>query len=139
MGHEFGNNHFLQYPTEWISNQSDSCFSGYSEGRPLFLFLFILMEEGLSHLLQTQAENGELRGLRLQDNMDPQTHQQFVDDTMLMGHPSIQEVRSFRNYLNLFAKALGLVLNRAKSQVFFLSTALASQRNILRILGFSKG
>ena len=97
------------------------------------------MAEGLSRLLQTQVENGELRGLRIQDNMDPQTHQQFVDDTMLMGHPSVQEARSFKKSLSLFAKASGLAVNLNKSQVFFLNTTLATQRNILCILGFTKG
>ena len=102
-------------------------------------FIFILMAEGLSHLLQIQAENGEMRGLRLQDNMDPQTHQQFVNDTMLMGHPLVQEERSFKKFLSLFTKASGLAVNPAKSQVFFLNTTPATQRNILCILGFVKG
>ena len=97
------------------------------------------MVEGLSRLLQSKAECGELHGIRLIDSMDAQTHQQFVDDTMLMEHPSVQEARSFKSCLNLFAKAFGLVVNQAKSQVFFLNTAPASQRNILHILGFSKG
>ena len=71
--------------------------------------------------------------------MDPQTHQQFIDDTILVGHPSVQEVRSFKKCLPLFSKALGLIVNPSKSQVFFLNTVLTTQRNILRILGFLKG
>ena len=71
--------------------------------------------------------------------MDPQTHQQFFDDTMLMGHPSVQEARSFKKFLSLFAKASDLAVNPAKSQVFFLNTSPATQRNILYILGFAKG
>ena len=69
------------------------------------------MAEGLSRLLQSEAESGELRGIRLMDSMDAQTHQQFVYDTMLMGHPSVQEERSFKSYLNIFAKASGLAVN----------------------------
>ena len=69
------------------------------------------MAEGLSRLLQSKAESGELRGIRLMDTMDAQTHQQFVDDTMLMGHPSVQEARSLKYCLNLFAKASGLAIN----------------------------
>ena len=71
--------------------------------------------------------------------MAPQTHKQFVDDTMLMGHPSVQEAQSFKNSLNLFAKASGLDVNPNKSQVFFVNTAPATQRNILQILDFSEG
>ena len=88
---------------------------GIRQGDPLSPFLFILMAEGLSRLILTQAERGELRGLRIHDGMTPQTHQQFVDDTMLMGHPLVQEAQSFKNSLNLFAKALGLDVNLNKS------------------------
>ena len=97
------------------------------------------MAEGLRWLLQSKVKHGELRGIRLTDSLEAQTHQQFVDDTMLMGHPSVQEAHSFKSCLNLFSKASSLVINQAKSQVFFLNTAPATQRNILRILGFSKG
>ena len=99
---------------------------GLKQGDPLSPFLFILMAEGLSRLLQSKVECGELRGIWLADSLEAQTHQQFVDDTMLMGHPSVQEARSFKSYLNLFAKASGLAINQAKSQVFFLNTSPAT-------------
>ena len=92
------------------------------QGDPLSPFIFILMVEGLSHLLQSKAKSGELRGIHLMDTMDAQTHQQFIDDTMLMGHPSVQEARSFKKCLTLFTKALGLVVNPNKSQIFFMNT-----------------
>ena len=104
---------------------------GLRQGDPLSPFLFILMAEGLSRILQSKAERGELWGIRLVDSLEGQTHQQFVDDTMLMGHPSVQEARSFKSCLNLFSKASGLAINQAKSQVFFLNIAPATQRNIL--------
>ena len=69
----------------------------------------------------------------------PQTHQQFVDYTMLMRPPSIQEAPSFKKNLYLFAQASGLAVNPNKSQVFFVNTPPATQKNILRILGFSRG
>ena len=58
---------------------------------------------------------------------------------MLMGHPSVQEARSFKKGLDLFAQASGLVVNPNKSQVFFVNTPPTTQRNILRVLGFSRG
>ena len=112
---------------------------GIIQGDPISPFLFILMSEGLSRLILSQAERGEIRGLKVHDGMAPQTHQQFVDDTMLMGHPLVQEAQSLKNILNLFAKASGLAINPNKSQVFFVNIVLATQRNILRILGFLKG
>ena len=44
---------------------------GIRQGDPLSPFLFILMAEGMSHLVQTQAGNGELRGLKVHEGMDP--------------------------------------------------------------------
>ena len=62
---------------------------GIGQGDPLSPFLFILAAEGLSKLIKAQAGHGRIRGLSFHEDMDKQTHQQFVDDTMLMGHPSI--------------------------------------------------
>ena len=102
-------------------------------------FLFILMAEGLSCLIAAQKGRGEIRGVKAHEGAPPQTDQQFVDDTMLMGHPSVQEARSFKNSFGLFSRALGLVVNHNKSQVFFVNTPSATQRNILRVLGFARG
>ena len=102
---------------------------GIRQGDPLSPLLFILMEEGLSRLIKTQDENEELRGIKIHEGMDPQTHQQFFDDTMLMGHLSGQEARRFKRSLNLFTKALSLTVNPNKSQ-FFLSTRTKSPRGI---------
>ena len=71
--------------------------------------------------------------------MDKQTHQQFVDGTMLMGHPSIQEARAYKTSLVTFSKASGLEVNLEKSQISFFNTLLITQRNIGIILGFQKG
>ena len=112
---------------------------GIRQGDPLSPFLFILMAEGLSRLIKTQYENGELRGIKIHEGMDAQTHQQFVDDTMLIRNPSVQEVRSFKKFLTLFSRASGLAVNPNKSQIFFMNIDKITQRNIIRILGFSKG
>ena len=95
---------------------------GIRQEDPLLHFLFIIMAEGLTRLIQAQTSKGEIRGLNLHRGMDKQTHQQFVDDAMLMGHPSVQEARDFKRCLTLFAKALGLEVNPEKSQVFFFNT-----------------
>ena len=114
-------------------------FCGIRQGDPVSPFLFILMVGGLSHLIAAQANRGEIRGLKVHDGSTPQTHQQFIHDTTLMGNPLVQEAQSFKNSLDLFTKASCLAINPNKSQVFFVNTAPATQRNILQILGFSKG
>ena len=73
------------------------------------------MVEGLRNLIQTHMEGGKIRGLFLHEGMEKQTHQQFMDDMMLIRHPSVQESRAFKKSLIFFAKASGLVVNAKKS------------------------
>ena len=56
-----------------------------------------------------------------------------------MGYPSIQEAYSFHKCLDQFGSASGLEVNAQKSQVFFFNTPSITRRDIIRILGFSKG
>ena len=112
---------------------------GITQGDPMSHFLFILMAEGVSKLIQTHAIGGEIRGLSLHEGMEKQTHQQFMDDTILMEHTSFQESCAFKKSLTLFAKSYGLAINAKKYQVFFLNMAPIIQRNIVKILGFYGG
>ena len=96
---------------------------GIQQGDPLSPFLVILMAEELNRLRQDQSSIIEIRGLNLHEGMDKKTHQQFMDDTMLKGHPSIQEARGFKKSLTLFAKASGINVNLDKSQVFFFNSS----------------
>ena len=64
---------------------------GIHQRDPLSPFLFILMAEGLSRLIAAQVDRGTICGVKAHEGASSQTHQQFVDDTMLMGHASVQE------------------------------------------------
>ncbi len=44
----------------------------------------------------------------------PLTHQQFCDETMHMGTPTIQEERNFMHILDDFTQALGMEINKIK-------------------------
>ena len=95
------------------------------------------MAEGLSRLLHSVISSHALKGISLH-GLHPLSHQQFVDDTMLFGHPSSQEAITFENLLSLFSEASGTSINASKSQLFFFNTLATTQRNITRILGFSR-
>eukprot|EP00253_Pinus_taeda_P006105 PITA_06105 len=138
--------------TRWIMSLITSpCFSvllngspsspfyptrGIRQGDPLSPFLFVLMAEGLSRLLKSAVSSQFLKGISLHGRA-PQTHQQFVDDTMLFGHPSVKEASAFNSLLSLFSEASGTSINAAKSQLFFFNTPPSTQRTIARILGFT--
>ena len=85
-------------------------------------FLFILMVEWSGRSISTLRDRNSIRGLRVTTRGEKQNHQNFFDETMLMGHPFIQEDGSFKHCLKLFGRASGLEVNEKKSQVLFFNT-----------------
>lgn len=92
------------------------------------------MAEGLSFLLHSAISSHSLKGISLH-GQPPISHQQFVDDNMLFGHPLVQEASAFKSLLNFFSKAFSTTINASKSKLFLFHTPILTQRNIARILG----
>lgn len=61
--------------------------------------------EGLGNFIKYAKVEGKIQGFKLTLNGDALTHQQFLDDTMLQGIPTIKEAQAFKQILNDFAKA----------------------------------
>eukprot|EP00253_Pinus_taeda_P030885 PITA_30885 len=109
---------------------------GIRHGDPLSPFLFVLMVEGLDRHIKQALLSRQLKGLSIH-NLPAISHQQFVDDNMLFGYPSVQEASLFKSLLNDFLEASGTSINQAKSQIYFFHTALVTQFSIARIVGFT--
>jgi hypothetical protein len=58
---------------------------GIRQGDPLSPYLYIILVEGLGRLLQKVVIEKKIQGIKLQEEVDPVTHLQFVDDNLLMG------------------------------------------------------
>jgi hypothetical protein len=139
---------------EWILNLTSSAFfsilvngvpshpfspsRGIRQGDPLSPFLFIIMAEGLSRSIHAAIASNSLMGLPLHGISPPISHSQFVDDTLMMGSPTVKEAHSFLSILQSFSEASGLDFNKDKSQIFFFNTPAPIQNNISIILGFTR-
>eukprot|EP00253_Pinus_taeda_P015540 PITA_15540 len=106
------------------------------QGDPLSPFLFVILAEGLGRSIKDPIQVHKLKGLAFHNN-PAFSHQQFVDDNMLFGDPSVQEARVFNLILKNFSKFTGALINKVKSEIFFFHTPPVTQREISRILGFT--
>jgi len=98
------------------SSPSDIFFPsrGLRQGDPLSPFLFILMMEGLGRAIKQAKNLGKIKGLQVSEKGQTLTHQQFVDDTMLQGIPTVKEAVAYKPIFNAFAQASGMEVNLTK-------------------------
>eukprot|EP00253_Pinus_taeda_P019743 PITA_19743 len=65
------------------------------------------MMEGLGRSIKHAKAMGKIKGLQLTENGGALTYEQFVDDTMLQGIPTVKEATTYKQILNDFARAIG--------------------------------
>lgn len=109
---------------------------GIRQGDPLSPFLFVIMAEGLGQYIKYAQHSHLLKGLSIHSS-STFTHQKFLDENMLYGHPLVQEACQFKMILSDFSNASGASIKKVKSQLFFFHTPPVTQAAIARILGFS--
>eukprot|EP00253_Pinus_taeda_P013455 PITA_13455 len=112
---------------------------GIRQGDPLSPFLFIILMEGLSGTIAKKKAEGKIKGLQPIISLPATTHQQFVDDTMLHGSPTVKEAVAYRDILDLFSQASGMEINFSKSTIFFFNTLPTVQTHLSQLLGFRIG
>jgi hypothetical protein len=111
---------------------------GIRQGDPLSPFLFILIAEGLGRYIKAAITEGSLKGLPLHNIQPAPSHSQFVDDTLLLNSPTVQEAVKLNSILSDFTEASGMSLNLDKSKLYFFNTPPPVQRHISRLLGIPR-
>lgn len=105
---------FLSILVNGIPSTSFHRTRGIQQGDPLSPFLFVIMAEGLGRSIKEALHSQKLRGLSFPNTL-AYTHQQFMDDNMLSGHPSVEEAFKLNSILTDFSSTFGACINKAKS------------------------
>eukprot|EP00253_Pinus_taeda_P003843 PITA_03843 len=95
---------------------------GLRKGDLLSPFLFVLMMEGLGRAIKMANAEGRIQGIKLTLDGAVNTHQQFVDDRMLQGLPTVRESITIKQILNDFSMAAGIEAILQAIPIFMFST-----------------
>ena len=87
---------------------------GLRQGCPLSPFLFLLIAEALSCIINQACCSGAFKGIPIAGN-EILTHILFVDDILLSGSATKDNASSLAKSLDLFQKATGMLINLEKS------------------------
>lgn len=83
----------------FINGSPSSTFSpsiGIRQGDPLSPFLFTLMAEELGRSIKAAVETSRIAGLKLHGNYLVTSHLQFVENTILIGKPTVREAEAMK-------------------------------------------
>ena len=111
--------HFSSFAV--LINGYPSSFSrpsiGFRKGYPLLAFLFLLIADALSRIILHAKHLGSYTGIKVSEN-EELYHILLVDDVLMMGEGSIENIRETEQILKLYKKAIGIYINVEKYILF---------------------
>ena len=75
---------------------------GLCQGDPLSPYLFLLVADGLSRLIQHEVEAGKLKDLKICRNAPGMSHLLFADDCLLFFQGSPQQAEVIKDILDRY-------------------------------------
>nr|XP_043629751.1 uncharacterized protein LOC122601039 [Erigeron canadensis] len=91
---------------------------GLRQGDPISPFLFLLVMEGFSCLINKATASGSLEGLKLPKNGPVISHLLYADDCTFVGDWSMNNLYKVARALRVFFLCSGLKINLGKSNLF---------------------
>ncbi|CAN0907190.1 Transposon TX1 uncharacterized 149 kDa protein [Linum grandiflorum] len=111
---------------------------GIRQGDPLSPFLFILLSNALSIIIEKRIGTNDIHGIRLSRKGPLLTHCLFADDTIIFGKASREEAEAITGIINEYGSMTGQQVNKDKSSIFFSANVPSDTReSILAATGFS--
>ena len=71
--------------------------------------------------MEKMVNVGDFFGLKPSSKELIRLHQQFVDDSIVMGEASVRNVRNIKKALEDYGQALGQIINWRKSVIYFVN------------------
>lgn len=121
-------------PTEEFTPQK-----GIRQGDPIAPYLFLLIGEVLSMLINRALEKGKFRGVEFDFHQKSITHFQYADDIVIFVNNDENSVREMKKLLILFQAITGLAVNFNKSMVYHASYDNGATDKTTEILGYQAG
>jgi hypothetical protein len=108
---------------------------GLRQGCPLLPLLYSIQASVLSYQLENSQAQNNLQGLRIAQGVKYINHDQFADDTLLLGGASPIIANFFKEELDAYAAVSGSEISKAKSKIYGWNITPKEMVGISRVLG----
>ncbi|KAM3241700.1 hypothetical protein ACQJBY_054489 [Aegilops geniculata] len=102
---------------------------GLRQGDPLSPYLFLIVAEGFSSLLNKAEREGSLNGIRICNGAPSLNQLLFADDSLVLMKAARESARHLQKVLNLYEVCSGQIVNYDKSYVMFSKNTSAAQKH----------
>ena len=97
------------------------------------------MVEAFGRAVTDPYKKQRISGIMVSKNVPNITHQQFFDDTILLGKNLVKEALTLKIIIKLYMEAFGQKFNELKPEIFFTNTSSFIEQQICKVMGFKKG
>lgn len=104
---------------------------GLRQGDPLSPYLFVLVKDVLSKLMQQGIADSQREGMIINKHCPVLSHIFFADDAILFLKAELKNCRAVKSILDLYGLASGQLINFNKSSISFSANMCATEKQLI--------